>query len=102
MISTDNYIIVKQLDADNKYRLTCIAPDEETESNENFDPVYWVCYKAAKFIAFDDCTDDEVVAVVANGRELTYTGWQPGMGFTFIDTKTKEVVFDHSYPSWDH
>ena len=61
-----------------------------------------VCYNAAKAYCFSDCSDEEVVAIFANGRELEYVGWKPGMRYVFRDVETKETVWERSFPEWDH
>ena len=61
-----------------------------------------ICYAAAKAYCFSDCSDEEVVAIFANGRELEYAGWKPGMRYVFRDVETKEIVWERSFPEWDH
>lgn len=60
-----------------------------------------VLFRAAKQYAFSDCSDAEVLEVVHNGKRYTYDGWEPGMTFTFRN-KAGEIVWSHSFPSWDH
>ena len=61
-----------------------------------------VCHDAARDYCFSDCSDEEVVAVFVNGRELEYAGWKPGMHYVFRDAETKETVWEGRFPEWDH
>jgi hypothetical protein len=61
-----------------------------------------VCRDAAQAYCFSDCSDEEVVAIFANGRELEYAGWKPGMCYVFRDVKTKETIWEGHFPEWDH
>lgn len=62
-----------------------------------------LCYKAAQHYAWDDCDDTySIVEIMCGGRLLEYVGWQPGMLFEFRDKETKEIVYSHSFPQWDH
>jgi len=58
----------------------------------------------SRIIAFNDCeTEDvDIVSIRANGRELQYCGWQPGMVYSYRDADTKEIVWTNDYPEWDH
>ena len=56
----------------------------------------------AHFFAFDDCYGIGVDEIVWDGRPVEYVGWQPGMRITFRDSITGEIVFDESFPEWDH
>lgn len=64
-------------------------------------PMNQIFRTAAKMIAFDDCTGIEVTDIVINGKKYFYTGWKPGMTYTFVDENGVEV-WTSSFPEWDH
>ena len=62
---------------------------------------------AVNFIAFADCTDVEVVNIVAvdtenKMHEIAYSGWQPHMLFEFSWVQTGEIIWSQEYPELDH
>lgn len=59
-------------------------------------------YAASKMWAFNDCCPVEIISIKANGRELRYCGWRPGMEFSFYDVETGEEVWTEYFPEWDH
>lgn len=77
------------------------APDKEEVENPFFDPYYWVCTNAAKTICFADCSDEEVIKIVAGGETLHYRGWMPNMRYEF-ESESGNVVYSRCFPSWDH
>ena len=58
--------------------------------------------EVAKTIAFGDCTDDQVVQIVWQGKEVKYDGWRRGMYFGFSDCDTGKCVYGASFPEYDH
>lgn len=60
-----------------------------------------IFYTAAKMIAFNDCTDIEILNIVINSEEYFYAGWKPGMVYTFENKKGEEIWTDE-FPEWDH
>ena len=55
----------------------------------------------ARTLAFDDCTNENVTEIYWHGERVWYTGWQPGMVYTFADMERK-TVWEGSFPEWDH
>ena len=58
-------------------------------------------YEVSHRIAFDDCTDETVVAIFWEGKEVEYAGWQRGMKFEYKDTDGNTIWVCH-FPQWDH
>lgn len=58
----------------------------------------------AKFYAFSDCMDGDqtIDEICMNGRHVYYAGWRSDMTYRFIDATTGEVVWENSFPQWDH
>jgi hypothetical protein len=57
----------------------------------------------SKIICFSDCDDStDIVMIVADGREVSYAGWQPCMHYVFVDKETKEIVYENWFPHWEH
>ena len=55
----------------------------------------------SKRICFDDLTNENVHKIFYKGKEVFYTGWQPGMKFEYKDLDGNTVwvgYFEH----WDH
>lgn len=89
--TSDNYFIVETHDCEvNRYFV------------RHFENANAMFHKAAYAIAFSDCSDEVVIQIVANGDECHYTGWQPGMRYTFVSNSTGEVLYDAEFPEWDH
>ena len=83
-----------------KYRLYYkIEGDEYLECFETFGKLM---YHAAKMWAFDDINPVEDITIEAEGKTIEYCGWEPDMRMTFIDAATGEVVYQNSFPNWDH
>ena len=100
--SRDTFIVVESENCDGNRAARVFFPDRETVQNSYYDPTNWVCYQAAKVIAFDDLTDEEVVVICAEGHHLEYVGWQPSMRYEFKDKETGEIVWSYSFPNWDY
>ena len=59
--------------------------------------------EVSKSICFSDCDDStDIVMIVADGREVSYAGWQPCMHYVFVDKETKEIVYENWFPNWEH
>lgn len=57
----------------------------------------------SKVICFSDCDDTfEVIKIVYKGREVEYTGWQPGMVMSYEYTATGDEAWSCCVPEWDH
>lgn len=54
----------------------------------------------SSLICFSDCDDIfEVVKIIFNGREVEYTGWQPGMVMSYEYTETVTKLGLAAFPS---
>lgn len=57
----------------------------------------------SKQICFSDCDDTyEVIKIVYMGREVEYTGWQPGMVMSYEYTETGDEAWSGCFPQWEH
>lgn len=56
----------------------------------------------SKSICFNDCVKMHVLEIVADGRKLSFIGWQPDMEFAYKDIDTGEVVWAKRFPEWEH
>ena len=57
----------------------------------------------SKQICFSDCDDTyEVIKIVYHGREIYYTGWQPGMVMEYKFTATGDDAWSGVFPNYDH
>ena len=82
----------------------------EIRDNENgdihveyFSSIYSMCVNVAKIYCFSDYDDTYSVAgMFIDGREVEYTGWQPGMVFDFAYVDNNEIVCSICRPDWDH
>lgn len=52
-------------------------------------------------IAFDDCTNEEILNIIWKGKEVQYVGWQPGMKYEYKDLDGN-TVWVGDFPYWDH
>lgn len=55
----------------------------------------------AHTLAFSDCSDEEVILIIYEGKELHYVGWQPNMLYEFAD-EAGNIIWSNSFPQWDH
>lgn len=55
----------------------------------------------AHALAFSDCSDEEVILIIYEGKEIHYVGWQPDMLYTFAD-EAGNIIWSNSFPQWDH
>ena len=57
----------------------------------------------SKRICFSDCGDTfEVIKIVYMGREVEYTGWQPGMVMSYEYSATGDEAWSGCFPQWNH
>ena len=57
----------------------------------------------SKVICFSDCDDMwDVIKIVYMGREVEYTGWQPGMVMSYEYTETGDEAWSGCFPQWNH
>lgn len=56
----------------------------------------------SRSICFSDCVKIHVLDIVADGRKLSFTGWQPDMEFSYRDKLTGEIVWTGRFPEWEH
>lgn len=52
-------------------------------------------------LAFDDCSNEAIVAIFYQGKEVRYAGWQPGMKYEYKDLDGN-TVWVRDFPNWDH
>ena len=55
----------------------------------------------AHTLAFSDCSDEEVILIIYEGKEVHYVGWQPDMLYEFAD-EAGNIIWSNSFPQWDH
>lgn len=68
------------------------------EINKEID--HWFV-ELARTLAFNDCSEERVIYIMYQGKELHYVGWQPGMTYEFADKKGN-IIWSASFPEWDH
>ena len=56
----------------------------------------------SRLYAFDDCFYVKVHSIKWKGATCKYTGWQPGMLFTYVNSRTGKKIWEESFPEWDH
>lgn len=62
----------------------------------------WMMRQVSKHLAFDDLDDTfEIICIIYKGRQVRYTGWQPGMVMEFADGDG-DIVYSICRPDWDH
>lgn len=71
-----------------------VTPDENQS-------IYSWFKRLAHTIAFDDCTDERVLFITYEGKEIHYVGWQPGMLYEFADDEGN-TIWSQAFPEWDH
>ena len=86
-----------------KYYYTYNCPDIDNEiytsEHANLDDLL---IDVSRSICFSDCVKIHVLDIVADGRKLSFTGWQPDMEFTYRDSLTGEIVWIGRFPEWEH
>ena len=83
------------------YTYNCPDIDEEiyTSEHTNLDDLLT---DVSRSICFSDCVKIHVLDIVADGRKLSFTGWQPDMEFAYRDSLTGEIVWAERFPEWEH
>ena len=60
-------------------------------------------HDVSKQICFSDCDDTYgVIKIMYRGREVEYTGWQPGMIMSYKYTETGDAAWSGCFPQWEH
>ena len=59
-------------------------------------------YEVAKFFAMRDCTDEKITKIVYNENEYKYSGWAPGMEYTFYNVADPEDTYTLWLSKYDH
>lgn len=52
-------------------------------------------------IAFADCSNEEILNIIWQGKEVEYAGWQPNMSFEYQDLDGK-TVWSGDFPNCNH
>jgi (2Fe-2S) ferredoxin len=89
MINVNSTFYVTRIDGEYYVKTT------NTESIDRF------FEELAHTICFADCSDEQVVFISYEGKELHYTGWKPNMLMEFAD-EANEIIYSQSFPEWDH
>lgn len=71
-----------------------VSPDDSKGINAWF-------AELAHTLAFSDCSDEEVILIIYEGKELHYVGWQPNMLYAFAD-EAGNIIWSNAFPQWDH
>ena len=86
-----------------KYYYTYNCPDIDNEiytsAHANLDDLLT---EVSRNICFSDCVKIRVLDIVADGRKLSFAGWQPDMEFAYKDIVTGEIVWAECFPEWEH
>ena len=58
----------------------------------------------SRIYAFSDCETEgiEILLICCEGDACDYCGWEPGMRMRFVNAWPNEVVWDKTYPQWEH
>ena len=92
--------VEKEISSNNFYVLHY---DDDNLWVYSYQTVEQLMYNVSKYYAFSDCDDSSyIIEIVCAGRSIEYIGWKPNMEYIFIDSKTKEVVWDEYFPQWEH
>ena len=76
--------------------------DDGDEYIAYFDTKEELFYEASRYYAFDDYdTGVEIIDILCDDKFCHYAGWRPGMRIIFKSDEN-EVLWDQSYPEWDH
>lgn len=89
-----NYFIIEYEDG-------CLVLNDRTVVSPWYD-VWSFFDEVAIHIAMSDCTNENVPRIVYDDKEYQYTGWQPGMHFTFENVEDPEDSYDAWLPEYDH
>ena len=86
-----------------KYYYTYNCPDIDGEIyTSEHDTLDTLLTEVSRNICFSDCVKIHVLDIVADGRKLSFTGWQPDMEFAYRDRLTGEIVWIGRFPEWEH
>lgn len=86
-----------------KYYYTYNCPDIDNEIyTSEHTTLDALLTEVSRSICFSDCVKIHVLDIVADGRKLSFTGWQPDMEFTYRDKLTGEIVWIGRFPEWEH
>ena len=58
-------------------------------------------YEISQRYAFDDLSNEEIIAIFWRGKEIEYAGWQPCMRFEYKDLNGN-TVWVGEFEEWDH
>ena len=83
------------------YTYNCPDVDEEIYTSEHT-TLDALLTEVSRSICFSDCVKIHVLDIVADGRKLSFTGWQPDMEFAYKDITTGEIVWAECFPEWEH
>jgi hypothetical protein len=81
---------------------------EEIETGEKylyvFDSKEELMNRVSRQYAFSDCEGEMFLVnkIICDGKEVQYCGWEPEMVYRFEEVESREVIWDRSYPGWDH
>lgn len=75
---------------------------EQTTVNKEGTEVWPFFREVAAIIAMNDCSGQEIVKIVFQGKEFHYAGWAPGMEYTFIDNEDPENFYTTYMEHLDH
>ena len=86
-----------------KYYYTYNCPDIDNEIyTSEYASLDALLTDVSRSICFSDYVKIHVLDIVADGRKLSFTGWQPDMEFTYRDSLTGEIVWAECFPEWEH
>ena len=71
-----------------------VSPKDSNEINSWF-------AELARILAFSDCSKEEIILIIYEGKEIHYVGWQPDMLYEFAD-EAGNIIWSNSFPQWDH
>ena len=83
------------------YTYNCPDIDEEIYTSEHA-TLDALLTEVSRNICFSDCVKIHVLDIVADGRKLSFTGWQQDMEFAYKDIITGEIVWTECFPEWEH
>jgi hypothetical protein len=75
---------------------------EQTAVNKEGTELWPFFREVAAIIAMSDCSEQEIVKIVFQGKEFRYAGWAPGMEYTFIDNTDPENTYTTYMEHLDH
>lgn len=69
---------------------------EQTTVNKDGCDAWPFFNEVAAVIAMSDCSEQNIIKIVFQGKEFHYAGWKPGMEFTFVDDQNSQ----NAYTTW--